>query len=384
DGRDPPQVGCCRAARGGPGPRWPQLFGAGPCGLRLTPREAPTACGEGLESFSEGLLPPGPPPPRGARRGGGAPHMAAPERLLGRGRRGPRRGRGGARPLARWARRLLAETRGPLPGPGGHPWQHPAEAPARHGRCPPTARRVRAGAGAGAGAAVWGSRTGTCSSRIVNDMRKDTFLQEIITKVVRNYGPKAFTALDWWPPDGMATEHFGSLSTHTLERYLVSIPQATAAARAAASAFKKKEVEIEWFECDPDLGERLLDLPPTPSTSRCCRRGTGRCRWARRATCACSWRPPACSGRRVPSSRALPESYEVLPPTATEFFEESTADRCEDRDLGLVGSVFFKRDRTKGRRRAAPRAKRAPKRRPPAPRADDDRVSLDDLNAALF
>ncbi|CAK0892866.1 unnamed protein product, partial [Prorocentrum cordatum] len=323
-----------------------------------------------------------PPPGRAPRRRGPAHGRSREAARPGPPRPAPRPGRGASAGAVGAA--AAGVTRGPLPGPGGHPWQHPAEAPARHGRCPPTARRVRAGAGAGAGAAVWGSRTGTCSSRIVNDMRKDTFLQEIITKVVRNYGPKAFTALDWWPPDGMATEHFGSLSTHTLERYLVSIPQATAAARAAASAFKKKEVEIEWFECDPDLGERLLDLPPTPSTSRCCRRGTGRCRWARRATCACSWRPPACSGRRVPSSRALPESYEVLPPTATEFFEESTADRCEDRDLGLVGSVFFKRDRTKGRRRAAPRAKRAPKRRPPAPRADDDRVSLDDLNAALF
>lgn len=218
---------------------------------------------------------------------------------------------------------------------------------------------------------------------IVNDMRKDTFLQEIITKVVRNYGPKAFTALDWWPPDGMATEHFGSLSTHTLERYLVSIPQATAAARAAASAFKKKEVEIEWFECDPDLGERLLDLPADSVDVALLQAGDR----------AVSMGAKGHLRVFVETARVLRpqspfivvrESYEVLPPTATEFFEESTADRCEDRDLGLVGSVFFKRDRTKGRRRAAPRAKRAPKRRPPAPRADDDKVSLDDLNAALF
>ncbi|CAK0892870.1 unnamed protein product, partial [Prorocentrum cordatum] len=302
------------ALRGG-SVRPPAHSQGGPDGLRGRPGEL---LGGSSPSWAS------PPPGRAPRRRGPAHGRSREAARPGPPRPAPRPGRGASAGAVGAA--AAGVTRGPLPGPGGHPWQHPAEAPARHGRCPPTARRVRAGAGAGAGAAVWGSRTGTCSSRIVNDMRKDTFLQEIITKVVRNYGPKAFTALDWWPPDGMATEHFGSLSTHTLERYLVSIPQATAAARAAASAFKKKEVEIEWFECDPDLGERLLDLPPTPSTSRCCRRGTGRCRWARRATCACSWRPPACSGRRVPSSRALPE---VTPPPCTSLGHTPTpAPRC--------------------------------------------------------
>merc|ERR1719291_484277 len=96
---------------------------------------------------------------------------------------------------------------------------------------------------------------------MVNDLRKDTFLKGIIAQVMKSYGPKVFTALDWWPPDGMATEHFGGLSTNTLDRYLISIPDASEKGRARASHLKKEDLEIEWFECAPDLGEKLLSLP---------------------------------------------------------------------------------------------------------------------------
>merc|ERR1719145_339439 len=142
-------------------------------------------------------------------------------------------------------------------------------------------------------------------------------------QAMRSYGPKTFTALDWWPPDGMATEHFGGLKTNTLKRYLISIPDASEKGRARASHLKKEDLEMSMGQ----KGHSRVFA----ETARVLR--------------------PKCP------FIVVREKYEALPGTAADLFEELVADRREDADLGLVGSVLFKRiDRSpqrKVRRRAA-------------------------------